>query len=622
MPKQKNKPPKETKKEKKARINDGAQTGRAANTTTSKSAAAALQAAIQAPVQQEFRARTSASPSASTHPTIPPEFLVEIEGDDARHEFIRNALIRVKEIADLELSVKNELVAFHEKIGKVYASQMTSKEKEQANTLYARLTEATNGHQEYMFALINRMKKWRLDAADVARDKGEVNALEYLNLKHGCLPLMDCNHNREPYGTGALAWPDKKRLEKKEPVVAFVETSKTWIMAEVSRSVSNQRYECLDIDDEDKKVATFARKQLIPLPQFTCDYQKFNFMAFKPNAHVLALYPGTTCFYPGRVDKSPDTSSGKYIISFVDTDDAKKFSKPSEVSEGYVVAYRKDPKMYVRPEKRAQLALETVVTVAEITDDKDIPGPAPKPKAPSYYESPDEENSKNFSMKKKRKKQEGDEICGRQSKPKVEKVKIRRAKVPPHKKIRSTRLFGKRRKIKKAKTVNPTSEEPSSATIESSSKDREITHEEIQEQESGDVELSASRSVSECSRELGDEFDDDKLDDTKSSAEDDEDEAVDDEDESENISNSDEDNKLEVTRCIKDNESDGKRDTVKEKQDDELAHDPEEGTSGGYNPIVGYGIESDSDDYSSCHSSTGSYVTDNKKDEIEKKQEE
>lgn len=68
---------------------------------------------------------------------------------------------------------------------------------------------------------------------------------------------------------------------------------------QVKGSISNHRYECIDVDDQEKKLLVFTRKQLIPMPRFTVNYDKYPHMALPENAIVLAVYPGTTCFYDG-----------------------------------------------------------------------------------------------------------------------------------------------------------------------------------------------------------------------------------------------------------------------------------------------------------------------------------
>lgn len=44
-----------------------------------------------------------------------------------------------------------------------------------------------------------------------------------------------------------------------------------------------------------------------------------------------------------------------YKIRFVDTTKPDNYGEPTEVPERYVIPFKKEPKMYVRPEKRKDL---------------------------------------------------------------------------------------------------------------------------------------------------------------------------------------------------------------------------------------------------------------------------
>lgn len=77
------------------------------------------------------------------------------------------------------------------------------------------------------------MKLWRANAINESREKGDLNAIEIMKLKHGCLPIINMEKNPEPYGAGALPLQKNTRLEKYDEVAAFVEETNTWILAEV-----------------------------------------------------------------------------------------------------------------------------------------------------------------------------------------------------------------------------------------------------------------------------------------------------------------------------------------------------------------------------------------------------
>ncbi|CAI2357134.1 unnamed protein product [Caenorhabditis sp. 36 PRJEB53466] len=388
--------------------------------------------------------------------------------DEELQTYIDAQLLEVILVMGKIDEAKQEMKALHTRIGKRSVRDMDATQRAECDALYRSHWPIFKAAQIVLVRITCVMKHCRSRAIDNAKCFEGLNALEVLKLRHGCLPVVDLDDDGlAGYGVGAIPWPENKRLEKKEEVVAFVEATKTWIVAECVGSISNHRYECIDIDDQEKKVFTVARKQVIPLPKFTVNYRKYPHVALPRNARVLALFPGTTCFYEGKVFAPPETASGHYQIRFYDSSRTTKYSEPQAVSDRYVIAWKKDPVMYVRPEKRTQAESKATGEVKEESakqvdekqkkkkkarkpkeeeDLKDVPGPAPKALV-SYYESPDEDE---LSLKKGRKKRTADI---KRKTIKMKKPKVRRARVPEHKKKRSTRMFGKRRPKKKTLTT-------------------------------------------------------------------------------------------------------------------------------------------------------------------------
>lgn len=387
----------------------------------------------------------------------PPPHPIETASPEEQQKMMMEMLVFVQKHMDAENACRLELFEFHQKCGKTSTAQMNAKERKEIEKIMKKHSPILEAGRIKMDTLVGDMKGWRTNAGNFSKESGQVNAIELLNLRHGCLPIWDPEKKELPHGVGAIAWPDNKKLESGDEVAAFVEESKTWILAEVLGSVSNHRYECVDIDDQDKKVTIFARKQLIPMPQFTAHYCKYPNLTLPKNAIVLALYPNTTCFYEGIVFEPPKRASEKYLIRFIDNAKPDNYSDPMPVSDRYVVVFKKDPVMYIRPAKRIELGLEQPKEIAYekleekkkpkqkkgekqvvVVDDKNTPGPAPK--ATAIHESRDET------------------VKAKQRKPRTKsaepKIKIIRAKVPPHKKNVSTRQFGKRRVKRKPKNAD------------------------------------------------------------------------------------------------------------------------------------------------------------------------
>lgn len=349
---------------------------------------------------------------------------------------------------------------------------MNQKQRDESMKLFTEVSPALQTIQDKIGQAIEILKENRSDQIMKAAEAGDVDPLHILDLRHGCLPVWYPWVSEKPYGVAGIQWSDSMKIVAGTEVAAFVDTQKTWIMAEVTAVVGNHRYECTDIDDQEKRTAVYARKQIIPMPKYTVDYRYYPHFALPKNAIVLALFPKTTCFYEGIVHRPPQRMSEFYQIRFVDTQMPSNYAAPVEVSDRYVVAFKKDPVMYVRPSKRADAGAEqpdepTVVAeeqtksqkkrnkkkekkkLAELAamDDKDVPGPAPPPGAPCedpYADLVARPRSKSAARSR--------------TKSAEPKVKIIRGKIPPHKKAGYNRLFGKRkRKPKKAAAQNVTS---------------------------------------------------------------------------------------------------------------------------------------------------------------------
>ncbi|PIC18458.1 hypothetical protein B9Z55_024344 [Caenorhabditis nigoni] len=386
----------------------------------------------------------------------PPNRLEEATPDQ-KQIVLRAMLQECKDHMDNENAANKVIAELHKKAGTSNLQQMNKKQRSDAHEAYKKNVVDLDKGRNLLASHINVLKEARLSAIAEWRKTKEASGIQILELRCGCSPIWTPSISEQPDGVAGIKIPDDQKLEKGDEVAAFMEDSKTWIAAEVIGSASNNRYECFDIDDKEMKPVMFSRKQLIPMPKYTVDYKRYPWLAFPKNAIILALFPKTTCFYEGIVHAPPDQVSGKYKIRFVDNQRASNYADPVEVSDRYVVAFRQDPVVSARPSKKADLEQEdsnqpstsgpvkqtkSKKKIATLTlhDDKDSPGPAPVAEL---------KKPKDVLLSPKKSKA--------RPKSKEPKVKIIRAKVPPHKKYFSTRQFGKKRVKRKPKNAVPTS---------------------------------------------------------------------------------------------------------------------------------------------------------------------
>ena len=84
---------------------------------------------------------------------------------------------------------------------------------------------------------------------------------------------------------------------------------------------------------------TISRNLIIPLPQWRANPQNCAQALHEVGAHVLALYPQTTCFYKGIIATIPETSSEDYVVLFEDNAYPSGFSPPMSVPQKYIVQF-------------------------------------------------------------------------------------------------------------------------------------------------------------------------------------------------------------------------------------------------------------------------------------------
>ncbi|KAI8341290.1 SGF29 tudor-like domain-containing protein [Chlamydoabsidia padenii] len=110
-----------------------------------------------------------------------------------------------------------------------------------------------------------------------------------------------------------------------------------WILARVLQfHTDKNRYHIEDVDrDEYGNTQRYmvSPRQVIPIPDITD-----NRLEYPSGHHVLALYPGTTCFYKATVmvppSKNKDMNAiGTYKVQFEDDNNEIKYANPNHVLE-------------------------------------------------------------------------------------------------------------------------------------------------------------------------------------------------------------------------------------------------------------------------------------------------
>jgi len=131
----------------------------------------------------------------------------------------------------------------------------------------------------------------------------------------------------------------KQQLPKNTQVCAKVRDPSSgepmWILAKVVRgNASLDEYEIEDADQGDDdheghKSYVVRKKDLVLIPKSFSQH-----LGFDKGDRVLAMYPDTTCFYPGRI---AEVDGKNYTLFFDDDEDDSGRTPRRKVSYKYVV---------------------------------------------------------------------------------------------------------------------------------------------------------------------------------------------------------------------------------------------------------------------------------------------
>ncbi|KJH50037.1 hypothetical protein DICVIV_03838 [Dictyocaulus viviparus] len=249
---------------------------------------------------------------------------------------LHRKLIHVQSRKDRVNEALEALQSYTEKGG-----VLCSKNKAKTLVLYQALLKACESEGEYIRRLLSDIDRIRRSEYKTKmKTQLKRHALmQLINLQGTALPLFVGGVDGfPPPFVGAIAIPDTTPLKPGDSVAAFVDEN--WILAEVVAVGPTGRYDVKDIDDEQKVRLTIARRRLIPLPKWRADPERDAHALFPLEALVLALYPQTTCFYKGVVQRVPQLATDDYLVAFEDPSYSTGYSPSLPIPQRYVVPFK------------------------------------------------------------------------------------------------------------------------------------------------------------------------------------------------------------------------------------------------------------------------------------------
>ncbi|XP_013105091.1 SAGA-associated factor 29 isoform X1 [Stomoxys calcitrans] len=128
-------------------------------------------------------------------------------------------------------------------------------------------------------------------------------------------------------------------------LVKGVEEEENWILAEVVSFLQRQnKYDVIDIDEEQKDRHVLSKRKVIPLPLMRANPETDGHALFPKDTVVMALYPQTTCFYKAIIHRLPQTATEDYEVLFEDSSYTNGYAEPLPVAQRYVIVYKSTKK--------------------------------------------------------------------------------------------------------------------------------------------------------------------------------------------------------------------------------------------------------------------------------------
>ncbi|VDN02917.1 unnamed protein product [Thelazia callipaeda] len=255
----------------------------------------------------------------------------------------------IKSVIPLKKKVNESLFALQTLVDKNKLSigcNLTGPLRGRVLNLYENAKEACQKEADFVRNLLVDIEKLHRKRYKLQRvnPMGRGELMQMLSQSARITPLwIGPPDTHPPALVGAISAPVSMSLKVGMEVAAFIDG--IWILAEVLHTQAGSKYEIKDIDDEQKTKYVVRRSRLIPLPRWRADPLRDSHAFFPVGAIVLALYPQTTCFYKGVIDRTPDTSLDDYLVAFEDSSFPQGYSPPLPVPQRYVLTH-KIPKVY------------------------------------------------------------------------------------------------------------------------------------------------------------------------------------------------------------------------------------------------------------------------------------
>ncbi|CAO0793200.1 unnamed protein product [Mucor circinelloides] len=176
---------------------------------------------------------------------------------------------------------------------------------------------------EYNHVIDGKRKKRKADNGDDSSSSGTSGATPSVSSKRSKTHQHILTH-----GTSVAARQPKQKDKNEEWILAVV----------ISYNHDKNRYEVEDVDQDEfgqKQRYMLQPRNVIPIPNV--DEAK-GLTEINTGQDVLALYPGTTCFYRAKVAAPPSKNKdmsygGNYKVQFEDDNNEYKYVMPGHVLE-------------------------------------------------------------------------------------------------------------------------------------------------------------------------------------------------------------------------------------------------------------------------------------------------
>ncbi|KAI6660961.1 SAGA-associated factor 29-like [Oopsacas minuta] len=218
----------------------------------------------------------------------------------------------------------------------ISSSQQRERRKECADSLIQQLTHAEAAINKADFLI----KESSSDLAEVGISFRRSTLFALLRDHADRLPVWRGESDKAPALCGNVQPDEKHKGRTGDHVAARIsscEGSSQWILGVIqSFNGYTARYAVQDIEREDA-MYYLQRRHIAFLPLQKVEPSKNPALLYTLGDSVLALYPHTTCFYPGVVHSQPKTVYDEYNVKFEDHHFEGGYSQPVAVSQRYIL---------------------------------------------------------------------------------------------------------------------------------------------------------------------------------------------------------------------------------------------------------------------------------------------